>query len=119
MSLEVFYNYRDSEANSIKGVCRSYRFYHVILKMDDGSFMDGIIESIDGDNITLLVGEDIVSDDDNNNMMSRQPRNRNRHRRYRPRNYPINRIGGIGLVGYPIIPPIYPYPPYPYPYYPY
>lgn len=115
MALEVFNNYRASEENTMKGRCNSYRFYHVTIKMDDGSMMDGIIENVDGDNVTVLVGEDVMADE-NDGSMSRQPY-RNRYRRYRPRNFPINRVIGLGLLGYPIVPPIFP--PYPYPYYPY
>ena len=115
MSLEVFNNYRSSEESSIKGMCKAYRFYHVTIKMDDGRVMDGIIENVQGDNVTVLIGEDVMADKESD-MMLREPPFRNRYRRYMPRNYPINRIVGLGLLGYPMVPPMYPYP---YPYYPY
>ena len=80
--------------------------------------MDGIIEEINGDEVKILIGEDMM---ENTMNMSRQPgTGSNRYRRFRPRNYPVNRIGNVGLLPYPpipIIPPIYPIP-YPYPYYP-
>ena len=116
MSLEVVDYYRKSK--TIKEQCKCYLFYHVILTLDDGSNVDGIIEEINGDEVKILIGEDMM---ENTMNMSRQPgTGSNRYRRFRPRNYPVNRIGNVGLLPYPpipIIPPIYPNP-YPYPYYP-
>lgn len=116
MSLEVVDYYRKSK--TIKEQCKCYLFYHVILTLDDGSNVDGIIEEINGDEVKILIGEDMM---ENTMNMSRQPgTGSNRYRRFRPRNYPVNRIGNVGLLPYPpipIIPPIYPIP-YPYPYYP-
>lgn len=118
MPLEVVGCYRDS--NSIKEQCKCNLFYHVVLMMNDGRMMDGIIEEVNDDNITMLVGEDIV-DDLEDQGITRQPPGRpnrpNRFRRFGRRNYPINVIGGIGLLPYPYVPPIYPPYPYPYPYY--
>ena len=116
MSLDIVDYFKDSK--SVKEKCKCYLFYHVVLTLQDGSSVDGIIESVGEDSIKVLIGEDMVEDTMN---MSRQPRPRpNRFRRFGPRNYPINRINNIGLLPYPpipIIPPIYPYP-YPYPYFP-
>lgn len=116
MSLEVVDYYRKSK--TIKEQCKCYLFYHVILTLDDGSNVDGIIEEINGDEVKILIGEDMM---ENTMNMSRQPgTGSNRYRRFRPRNYPVNRIGNVGLLPYPpipIIPPIYPIP-YPYSYYP-
>lgn len=116
MSLEVVDYYRKSK--TIKEQCKCYLFYHVILTLDDGSNVDGIIEEINGDEVKILIGEDMM---ENTMNMSRQPgTGSNRYRRFSPRNYPVNRIGNVGLLPYPpipIIPPIYPIP-YPYPYYP-
>ena len=108
MSLEVVDYYRRSK--TIKEQCKCYLYYHVILTLEDGSNVDGIIEEINGDNIKILIGEDMI---ENTDGMNRGPGS-NRYRRFGPRNYPVNRINNIGLVPYPlIIPPFYPYPIYP------
>lgn len=112
MALEVVDYYRDKK--SVEEKCKCYLFYHVVLNLDDGSSIDGIIESIEGDEINILIGEDMMEDKID---MSRSPyRAPNRYRRFRPRRYPINRVANIGLLPYPpipIVPPIYPYPYYP------
>lgn len=112
MASEISGYYKSSK--SIEEQCKCYLFYHVVLTLDDGSMVDGIIEETDGKNIRILIGEDMMEDEIN---MSRQMRQPNRFRRFRPRHFPINRINRIGLFPYPIFP-IYPYP-YPYPYYPF
>ena len=114
MSLEVVDYDRDTK--SVEDKCKCYLFYHVVLNLDDGSNIDGIIESIDGDEIKLLIGEDMM---ENNMDMSRRPyQGPNRYRRFRPRNYPIRRINNVGLLPYPPVPIGPPIFPYPYPYYP-
>ena len=116
MALEIFGCYRESV--SIRDKCKEYQSYHAVIIMDDGTTVDGIIENINGDEIIMLVGEDVLASE---NDQSRQPPggyNRpNRYRRFRCRNYPIRGINRIGLLPYPYIPPVYTFP-YGYPYYP-
>ena len=109
MSLEVFYNYRKSEDNSIIDMCKCHLFYHVYITLADGSVVDGIIREVNDDNIEILVAEDM---EDANDSMNRQPPRRNRYRRYRPRRYRPNAIYNVGLVPYPIYPPVLFYPPF-------
>lgn len=106
--------------NEIKEQCMSCLSYHTIFTMDDGSTLDGIIDGIQGDNIILLVGEEIIVDENGNNMTRQRPMGfgPGRFRRFRRRGFPINRINRIRPIIYPFIYPIYPYP-YPYPPYPY
>lgn len=111
MALEVFNDYGKSK--SVQEKCKCYLFYHVVLTMNDGSIIDGIIEEANDNNIKILVGEDMVPD----NNMNRQPSGGNRFRRFRPRNYPANRINNVGLYPYPVPVPIYPI--YPYPFFPF
>ena len=112
----------DRNLDEIRQKCRSCLSYHATLMMDDGSTLDGIIEDIHGDNVTLLVGEDVMVDEDGSSMTRQRPMGfmPGRFRRFRRRGFPMHRINMIRPVRYPFIYPIYPYPyPYPYPYYPY
>ena len=112
MASEVSGYYKSSK--SIEEQCKCYLFYHVVITLDDGSMVDGIIEEINGGNIRILIGQDMMEDKMNSSRQIGQP---NRFRRFMPGSYPINRINRIGLLPYPILP-IYPFP-YPYPYYPF
>lgn len=114
MALEIFGYYRESV--SIRDKCKEYQSYHTVIIMDDGTTVDGIIEDINGDEIIMLVGEDVLASENENNQLRQPPGgyNRpNRYRRFRRRNYPIGGINRIGLLPYPYIPPVYPYPFYP------
>ncbi|MGL5379995.1 hypothetical protein [Clostridium sp.] len=117
MSLEVVGSYRNSR--SIKEQYKTYISYHAVLIMNDGTTCDGIIEGIDGDEIIVLVGEDVVIDEKGDNMNRQRPMG-GRFRRFRRNNFPMDGINRIDLIRYPFINPIYPYPyPYPYPFFPY
>ena len=64
--------------------CRKYASYHVILKMLDGSTVDGIIESVDNDRIIILVGEDVMEQENaNQGENQRQPFGYGPRRRFR------------------------------------
>ncbi len=105
----------DRDLSKIKEQCMSCLSYHTILTLDDGSTLDGIIEGIQGDNIIVLVGEDIMVDGSGNSMMRQRPMGfgPGRFRRFRRRGFPINRINRISPILFPFV-----YPPYLYPYYP-
>ena len=85
--------------------CRKYASYHVILKMLDGSTVDGIIESVDNDRIIILVGEDVMEQENSNQMENqRQPfghGQRRRFRRFRRRGFPIGALAALTLLQYP------------------
>lgn len=91
--------------------------YHIIIMMKDGSSVDGIIEKVDSNGIIILVGEDVLNEEngDMQQSMKRQFGHPgiSRFRRFKRRAYPFN-------VMRTLFPIIYPYPFYPInPYYPY
>lgn len=121
MTLERDDDYKNSA--DLHDECQSYLYYHITLKMKDGNMFDGIIENVDADHITILVGEDVMGlENENKSNQQRQyqdRRPRRRFRRFRRQNLPINSLAALALLPYTYIaPPAYPY--YPYdPYYPY
>lgn len=84
--------------SNIQDKCRKFANYHVIFTMRDGSMFDGIIEGVDGDNVTVLVGEDMIEGESNQRQFG--PR---RFRRYRRRRIPFSRLVGLSLLAYPFI----------------
>lgn len=98
--------------------CRKHKYYLVSMTMADGSTMDGIIEDVDRDSVSMLVGEDVMEQESGNVSDYRQyggyARPRRRFRRFRRRRFPIATIAALALLPY-----ISPYPYYQYPYYPY
>jgi hypothetical protein len=108
------------QLDQIKNQCRNYMNYHVIGQLSDGSQVDGIIDSMDDEGVTLLVPEDIDAeqttrqfgygyDDYGNDYDDYDRPRRRRYRRFRRRRYPYPYLYNVIL--YP-----YFYPPYPYPY---
>lgn len=111
MVLENDY-YRDMQSLHVE--CKKYMYYHTVLTMRDGTVLDGIIESVDMDQVTVLVGEDVM-EQENDNLSDQQRqyygygRPRRRFRRFRRRRFPINTLVGLALLNYPYIAPPYPY----------
>lgn len=106
--------YRD--LRNLEDECKKYLYYHTTLTMTDGSTFDGIIENIDKDMLTVLVGEDVMEDEsENQSDGQRQPfghgRPRRRFRRFRRQNFPLGTLATLALLPY-IAPPPYPYYPY-------
>lgn len=121
-------NTRDGQ--NLYNECKKMLSYHVVLTMQDGSQMDGIIESVEPTSINVLVGEDaIYQDDENQSNVQRQNEsqfsmqgpygNPRRFRRFRRRNLPLTSLLALSLLPYPRYAPPYPYYAPPYPYYPY
>ena len=107
------------ELRAVQDECGKYLYYHIILTMTDGRKVDGIIENIDKDMLTVLVGEDVMEEESENQSDEQRQYNnydrpRRRFRRFRRRSFPINTLAEIALLPY-IAPIPYPY----YPYYPY
>lgn len=91
---------RESEIRNVKTACQKFMNYHVIGQMGDGSQVEGIIEDMDNDHVTMLVPE-MVDDD-----MSESPESRvygdfgyfgggygggrRRFRRFRRRRFPYS-----------------------------
>ncbi|CEK30504.1 hypothetical protein JGS6364_11501 [[Clostridium] sordellii] len=96
-SSKVNNNRNDS---NLQDKCRKFTNYHVIFTMRDGSMFDGIIEGVDGDNVNVLVGEDMVEGEEESNQRQFGQR---RFRRYRRRRIPFSRLIGLSLLAYPFI----------------
>ena len=100
--------------------CKKMMYYHVMLQMQDGSEVDGIIESVEPDQVNVLVGEDVMVGGNGPGMeydAQRQYGNPMRYRRFRRRNFPLATLLALSLLPYPYYAPPHPYPlPYPYPY---
>lgn len=121
MALEIDNYYRDFK--NLFDECKKHINYHVVLTMKDGSTIDGIIEKVDGDNVVVLVGEDVMESElGSKGNETRQGYNygpsMGRFRRFQPRVFPFGALAALTLLRYPYYAPPYPY--YaPYPYYPY
>ncbi|MCF0148767.1 MAG: hypothetical protein HUJ77_10280 [Clostridium sp.] len=93
--------------------CNKLKEYHITIVMKDGSTVDGIIEKVDSNGIIMLVGEDIMDEEDTNESNEQRQFGRRpgmaRYRRFRRRGYPFNSIRRVFPIGYP----------YPFPYYPF
>lgn len=100
--------------------CNNLMGYHITIVMKDGTTLDGMIEKVDANGITMLVGEDVMDDDeDMDQSMMNQPnaqrqygkgRRMRRHRRFRRRGYPFNSIRRVVPIIYPN--PFFPFFPY-------
>lgn len=93
--------YRDVQ--SLHDKCKRYMNYHTILTMKDGSTLDGIIESVDTDHIVVLVGEDVMEQEDENQYDQQRQfhgfgRPRRRFRRFRRRRFPFNILAALSLL---------------------
>ncbi|WP_243459737.1 small nuclear ribonucleoprotein [Metabacillus bambusae] len=118
------YNYYDEfdYTRDLHGKCKKYMYHHVILTMQDGNSFDGIIEGVDDNGVSVLVGEDVMEQERDDSEDQRygygygygRPRRR-RFRRFRRRFFPFAALAALSLLPYAFQP--YPYyPPY-YPYY--
>lgn len=114
--------YRDIE--SVQDQCKKYMNFHILLTMKDGSIIDGIIEDMDPDRIIMLVGEDVMEEEEDNDYNDQRQyfgqgqgrRRRRRRRRFRRRHIPFGTIAALTLLDYPYFAPPYPYN---FPFYPY
>lgn len=99
--------------------CKRMMSYHTMLRMQDGTEVDGIIESVEPDRVNVLVGEDVIDREVGNEYNAqRQYGSPMRYRRFRRRTYPLASLLALSLLPYPYYAPPYPYSPY-YPYYSY
>ena len=118
------YLMRNNDSQScanLKDECEKLLFFHVTLTMTDGNTFDGIIESVDGDQVIVLVGEDVLEQEDNSQVdQQRFGGGGRRFRRFNRRVFPLVGLAALSLLAYPYYAPYYypPYPPYYNPYYP-
>lgn len=109
-------NKNDNSRNiqSLRDECERLSNYHVLMNMADGSTLDGIIERVEGDNIIVLIGEDVMEKEHENQCDDQRQygRPRRRFRRFRRRRFPLGALLGLSLLSYPPYPYYYPYPYY-------
>ncbi|MBT2618666.1 hypothetical protein J7I96_25295 [Bacillus sp. ISL-78] len=83
------------QPDDIKTLCRKYMNYHVIGQLSDGSKVDGIIDDMDEESVTMLVPEEFDAEQGNRQQYGYgdyyddygRPRRR-RYRRYRRQRFP-------------------------------
>lgn len=64
--LENMPHYRQHENQDFrdaKSMCMQYMNFHIIAQMNDGSQMEGIIEDVDDEGVTMLVPEEVEEDE--------------------------------------------------------
>jgi len=85
--------YRDQEFNDYRNImdtCQRYMNYHVVGQMSDGTQMNGILQDMDDEGVTMLVPEDIDDDSDDMRFGGYGGYGRRRFRRFRRRRFPYN-----------------------------
>ncbi|MFC0558913.1 hypothetical protein [Halalkalibacter alkalisediminis] len=115
-------NMYQSDLRNVHDQCKNYQSYHVTLTMTDGRTMDGIIDNVTMDHVSVLVGEDVMDREEETESDTRYYGGfggygvpRRRFRRFRRFDFPLATIAALALLPYIAPPPAYPY----YPYYPY
>ncbi len=107
--------------------CKRLMDYHIIIILQDGTSLDGIIEKVDSNGIIMLVGEDVMDMEGGTQMgtqmggqmsgqMSEQrqfgnPGRFRRNKRFRRRGFPFGAIRGVFPFVYPFFPfnPFFPF----------
>ncbi|MBK1812741.1 hypothetical protein JHL18_19145 [Clostridium sp. YIM B02505] len=115
MNLEGNEYYRDLQ--SLHDQCKKSMYFHAVFTMTDGSTFDGMIEDVDMNRVSVLIGEDVMEQDDENQYDQQRQyynygRPRRRYRRFRRRAFPLNALAALALLPYHYIAPPYPYYPY-------
>jgi hypothetical protein len=101
-----YWNHENQDLRDIQSKCKQFINYHVIGQMSDGSNVEGIIEDVDNEGVTMLVPEEV--DDDSDDMRyGGYGGYRRRFRRFRRRRFPFR------VFVFPFFVPF----PYYYPYY--
>jgi hypothetical protein len=108
---------KDDQYRDLKGLydeCKRFMYYHTTLTMTDGSAFDGIIENVDPDRIIVLIGEDVMEQDNENKADGQRQyynygRPRRRFRRFRRQAFPLATLAALSLLPYPYFVPPYPY----------
>jgi hypothetical protein len=83
-----------NDFRNVQNTCQKYMNYHVIGQMSDGSQVEGIIEDMDDEGVTMLVPEIVEEDQDDVRIWGYGGYGgygggyRRRYRRYRRRRYP-------------------------------
>ena len=109
--LEVYSekNNKNRSGQNLHDECRRLMNYHALFTMRDGSIFDGIIESVDSNGVTVLVGEDVMEEElENPCSQQRQFGRPRRFRRFRRRVFPFAALLALSLFPYPYYP-FFPY----------
>lgn len=102
-------NNKDRNGQNLYDECRRLMNYHALFTMRDGSVFDGIIESVDSNGVTVLVGEDVMEEElENPCSQQRQFGRPRRFRRFRRRVFPFATLLALSLLPYPYYP-FFPY----------
>ncbi len=107
MSVESYdYQNQYGDTRTLHDECKKHMYYHVAFTMRDGSSFDGIIENVGMDGISVLVGEDVMEQNENDNRQyyGGYGRPRRRFRRFRRQFFPFAALAALSLFPY-----IYPY----------
>ena len=90
-NLPVPRNREDQDFRDAKSQCQKYMNYHVIAQLKDGSQIEGIIEDMDNEGVTMMVPEEVEADESRNYGYSGYGGyGRRRFRRYRRRRFPFS-----------------------------
>ena len=74
----------------VKGACQKYMNYHVVGQMADGSQVEGIVDGMDDEGVTMLVPEMVEDDGTDTRVFGGfgGGHGRRRFRRFRRRRFP-------------------------------
>lgn len=100
------------ELSNLHDECKKSLYFHAVFTMTDGTTFDGIIEDVNTDTVTVLVGEEVMEDQfSEQRQYYSYGRPRRRFRRFRRRSFPLGNLAALALLPY-VAPPPYPYFPY-------
>ncbi|MFD2680395.1 hypothetical protein [Bacillus seohaeanensis] len=95
----------DYDWRNVKHLCHKYRNYYVIGQMQDGTQIEGIIEDMNDDAVTMLIPEMVEEDafDNRQYIVGAVPAGgyRRQYRRYRRRRFPYHRFVFPFIIPFP------------------
>lgn len=97
-------NFWSNEVRNVQNACQKYMNYHVVGQMSDGTQVEGIIEDMDDEGVTMLVPEVVEEDDDDMRIYGGfyGGYGRRRYRRFRRRHFPYNFFVFPFIIPFPI-----------------
>lgn len=132
--MEEYTNQQENEErnwNQMHNLCKQHMYFHVIVTMSDGKKVEGIITNVDGQNLHMMVPQDIQAQQQGGQSgqqgqqgsSGRVEEEEDRvwfggfgrpfgFRRFYPGIFPLAGLAALSLYPY-----YQPYPYYPYPYY--
>lgn len=140
--MEEYTNQQENEErnwNQMHNLCKQHMYFHVVVTMSDGKKVEGIITNVDGQNLHMMVPQDIPAQQQGGQsgqqgtQQNQQGMQQGQHgssgrveeeedriwlgrpfgfRRFYPGVFPLAGLAALSLYPY-----YAPYPYYPYPYY--